>query len=124
MLQELLEGDGYAFAKATSDKNVLEAIATAEPNLILLDAHLEGVDPFELLDELKQSQQARDIPMILMSTLDDVEARLKGLESGDDLIVKPFDAREVQARIERQVTVSKVRMALRESEAKFRSVME
>jgi PAS domain S-box-containing protein len=40
------------------------------------------------------------------------------------LLVKPFDAREVLARVERQVTVSKVRMALRESEAKFRSVME
>ena len=59
-----------------------------------------------------------------MTTLDDAEAKVKGLESGDDLIVKPFDAREVLARIERQVTVSKVRMALRESEAKFRSVME
>ena len=59
-----------------------------------------------------------------MTTLDDAEAKVKGLESGDDLIVKPFDAQEVLARIERQVTVSKVRTALRESEAKFRSVME
>jgi PAS domain S-box-containing protein len=59
-----------------------------------------------------------------MATLDDAEVRLKGLKSGDDLVIKPFDKREVLARIERQVTVSKVRMALRESEAKFRSVME
>jgi PAS domain S-box-containing protein len=59
-----------------------------------------------------------------MTTLDDAETRVKGLEAGDDLIVRPFDAREVLSRIERQVTVSKVRMALRESEAKFRSVME
>jgi PAS domain S-box-containing protein len=59
-----------------------------------------------------------------MTTVDDAEIRLKGLESGDDLVIKPFDTREVLARIERQVTVSKVRMALRESEAKFRSVME
>jgi sigma-B regulation protein RsbU (phosphoserine phosphatase) len=47
-----------------------------------------------------------------------------GVELGDDLITKPFEAREVLARVERQVTVSKVRMALRESETKFRSVME
>jgi len=124
ILQELLEGDGYAVARPATGENVLGSIAAAEPNLVLLDAHLEGLNPFALLDELKLSQQARDIPVIFMTTRDDAETRLKGLESGNDLIVKPFDPREVLARIERQVTVSKVRMALRESEAKFRSVME
>jgi PAS domain S-box-containing protein len=124
ILRELLEKDGYAVAQTTSGSHVVELITSAEANLVLVDTHLAQSDPFELLDEFKQSQHGRDIPVIFMTTLDDAEARLKGLESGDDLIVKPFDAREVLARIERQVTVSKVRMALRESEAKFRSVME
>jgi PAS domain S-box-containing protein len=124
MLQELVDGDGYAVVRAESGKEAIEGIAESEPNLVLLDAHLPDTDPFKLLDELKKSRHARDIPVIFMTTLDDAETRLKGLESGDDLIVKPFDTREVLARIERQVTVSKVRMALRESEAKFRSVME
>jgi len=123
-LQELLEGDGYDVDRTSSGEEALDAIAAAEPNLVLLDAHLPDVNPFELLDELKQSEGARDVPVIFMTTRDDAETRLKGLESGDDLIVKPFDTREMLARIERQVTVSKVRMALRESEAKFRSVME
>ena len=123
-LKELLEKDGYSVDHTASGPHALEAIARAKANLVLVDTHLEHANPFELLDELKESQHARDLPVIFMTTLDDVEARVKGLESGDDLIVKPFDAHEVQARIERQVTVSKVRMALRESEAKFRSVME
>ena len=123
-LHELLKNDGYTVETALSGTNVLEAINTGEPNLILLNTHLEHADPFELLDRLKQSRQAHDIPVIFMTTPDDAETRLKGLESGDDLIVVPFDTREMLARIERQVTVSKVRMALRESEAKFRSVME
>jgi PAS domain S-box-containing protein len=123
-LQELLEKESYAVEWACTGKDALEAIAVAEPNLVLLDAHLPDVNSFELLEELKQSEQARDIPVIFMTTSDDAETRVKGLESGDDMIVKPFDTREVLARIERQVTVSKVRMALRESEAKFRSVME
>jgi PAS domain S-box-containing protein len=89
-----------------------------------LDTKLPDADPFKFLKKLKQSHHVSDIPVIFMTTLDDAETRLKGLESGDDMIVKPFDTREVLARIERQVTVSKVRMALRESEAKFRSVME
>ncbi|MEJ2347047.1 MAG: PAS domain S-box protein, partial [Gammaproteobacteria bacterium] len=78
----------------------------------------------ELLNELKASKPTRDIPVIFVTRSDDTEMRLKGVMSGDDLILEPFDEREVLARIERQVTVSKVRMALRESEAKFRSVME
>jgi PAS domain S-box-containing protein len=124
MLQELLEGDGYAVVRAASGAEALARVAESEPNLVLLDTKLPDADPYKFLEKLKQSHRARDIPVIFMTTLDDAEARLKGLESGDDLVVKPFDTREVLARIERQVTVSKVRMALRESEAKFRSVME
>jgi len=124
VLQALLEADGYVVEKAASGDKALEAIAAVEPNLVLLNAHLSDVNPFELLEALKAKPLVRDIPVIFMTSRDDADTWVKGLESGDDLIVKPFVAREVLARVERQVTVSKVRMALRESEAKFRSVME
>jgi PAS domain S-box-containing protein len=124
MLQDLLESKGYTVDWAARGENALDAITAAEPNLVLLDAHLPDLDPFALRDELKQTLHSLDIPVIFMSLLDDAEVRVKGLESGDDHIGKPLDEREVLARVERQVTVSKVRMALRESEAKFRSVME
>jgi PAS domain S-box-containing protein len=123
-LLELLKQEGYDVVTVASGQGVLEIIAAAKSDLILLDAHLPDINPFELLRKLRQSEQARDVPVIFMTAPDDAETRLKGLESGDDLIAMPLDAREVMARIERQVTVSKVRMALRESEAKFRSVME
>jgi PAS domain S-box-containing protein len=123
-LQDLLQSNGYSVDWAVGGAGALQAIADAEPNLVLLDAHLQGIDPFKLHEAFKESRHALDIPVIFMTSLDDAEARVKGLESGDDLIAKPFDTHEVLARVERQVTVSKVRMALRESEAKFRSVME
>lgn len=123
-LNALLKGDGYAVERVASGTNVLDAIPAAGSNLVLLNAHLSDTNPFELLDDLKANKQTRDLPVIFMTTADDAETRVKGLLSGDDLILAPFEAREVLARIERQVTVSKVRMALRESEAKFRSVME
>jgi PAS domain S-box-containing protein len=123
-LKNLLESNGYSVDRAARGDGAVHSIAKAEPNLVLLDAHLTDVDPFELRDQLKRIQPSLDIPVIFMSKLDDAEVRVKGLESGDDHIAKPFDEREVLARVERQVTVSKVRMALRESEAKFRSVME
>jgi PAS domain S-box-containing protein len=123
-LLTMLEADGYAVHRAADGRDGLAFAASRQPNLILLDTHLTDVDPFRLLEDLKQGQHTRDIPVIFMTTVDDPEIRLRGLESGDDLVVRPFDTREVLARIERQVTVSKVRTALRESEAKFRSVME
>jgi len=124
MLRELLENDGYAVDRAARGEDALAAIPDAEPNLMLLGDHLPDINPFTLLEKLKQSDQTLYIPVIFMIALDDAEARVKGVELGDDLITKPFEVREVLARVERQVTVSKVRMALRESETKFRSVME
>jgi PAS domain S-box-containing protein len=124
ILQGLLENDGYVVERVARGTDAFKAITAHGPNLVLLSAHLSDTNPFKLLDELKVSKQTRDIPVIFMTAHDDAETRAKGLESGDDLIFEPFDRREVLARIERQVTVSKVRMALRESEAKFRSVME
>jgi PAS domain S-box-containing protein len=123
-LRKLLEGDRYAVREAADVEEALAAIAAAGPDLVLLNAHLTDAGPFDFLDRLRRGQAGRDTPVIIISALGDVESRIKGLEAGDDLIVKPFEAREVLARIERQVTVSKVRRALRESEAKFRSVME
>ena len=123
-LHALLESDGYGVVKMTSDARVLEAVSAHGAKVVLLGTRLVHADPFDLLVQLRQSPAGRDVPVIFLTTLDDAEAREKGLESGDDLIVRPFNAREVLARIERQVTVATVRMALRESEAKFRSVME
>ena len=123
-LQTLLKKDGYTVHTDSSGTDALDAITAAGSNLVLLNAHLSDTNPFELLDDLKANRQTRDLPVIFIATTDDAETRVKGLMSGDDLILEPFDEREVLARIERQVTVSKVRMALRESEAKFRSVME
>jgi len=123
-LRKLLENSGYVVDSAAGGEDALTAIAAAEPNLVLLDVHLPDINAFAVGDELKRRQQTLYIPIVFMTSFEDAEARVKGLELGDDLITKPFDEREVLARVERQVTVSKVRMALRESEAKFRSVME
>jgi PAS domain S-box-containing protein len=123
-LREILAKAGYGVDRANCGRGALEAISAARADLVLLSAHLADTDPFELIGALKGREQLRDIPVIFITARDDAATRVKWLETADDLIVKPFDTGEVLARIERQVTVSKVRMALRESEAKFRSVME
>jgi PAS domain S-box-containing protein len=123
-LVELLRGNDYVVSTAAGGEEARSLTPDAELNLILLDAHLQDTDPFKLCSKMKSAEHNRDVSVIFMSSVEDDEARIKGFEHGDDLIMKPFEPREVLARVERQVTVSKVRMALRESEAKFRSVME
>ncbi len=123
-LQKILTKHDYSVNRVAANERLFSTIVDTEPDLILLSAHITGIDLYELLDKLKTDKRTIDIPVIFTTILDDVETRAKVIKSSDDLILEPFDEHEVIARIERQVTVSKVRMALRESEAKFQSVME
>ena len=122
-LRELLAGDGYDIL-AVGPGTAPELVAEAEPDLVLVEAQLPHDDSFELRAHLKETEQTADVPVIFLTSLDDDEARLAALDSGDELIVRPIEPSELLARVERQVTVSKVRTALRRSEAEFRSVME
>jgi PAS domain S-box-containing protein len=124
LLRDLLVKNGYSVEWKARGQDALASIPDAEPNLVILDVSLTDTDAFTLCEKLRGSEQTRYIPVLFITAHDDVDARVKGVELGDDIISKPFEAREVLARVEQQVTVSKVRAALRESEAKFRSVME
>jgi len=123
-LQKILQSNQYTVCRIEAGNESFAAIVNAEPALVLLSAHLKKINLYELLDQLHTDKRTLDIPVIFTTMPEDIETRAKVIRSSDDLILEPFDQREVIARIERQVTVSKVRMALRESEAKFQSVME
>lgn len=123
-LRDLLGVDAYDVVHAPGDlERSTEALAAA-PDLIVVDVGLERADPFELAADLHHAGRARDLPVVFLVAESDVERRVRGLQVGDDLISTPLDPHEALARVERQVTISRSRAALRESEAKFRSVME
>ncbi|MGR2751379.1 PAS domain S-box protein [Agromyces arachidis] len=123
-LRGILDEGVYAVVHAAGDLDHASAALEQAPDLIVVDTGLGRSDAFDLVDELHHAGHAVDLPVVFLAHEADTERRVRSLEAGDDLISVPLDPREVLARIERQVTVSKVRMALRESEAKFRSVME
>ena len=123
-IESLLVKAGYEVELASTSTEVHQTVEHHIPNLILLKADIPGLDPFGLLEELRSGHPARDIPVIFVTTEQNDDCRIKGLESADDLIVEPLDDREMLARVEKLVTASRVRAALRESEAKLRSVME
>jgi PAS domain S-box-containing protein len=113
--------------QAVSDGEAALEVARAQPpDLILSDVMMPKLDGFGLLRALRADSRLREIPIILLSARAGEESRIEGMEAGAvDYLVKPFSARELVARVETQIKVSRMRqerqVALRESEARFRA---
>ncbi len=96
----LLSMEGYEVLEADSGPVALESVITSNPDLILLDVMMPGMDGFEVCRRLKQDEQTRLTPVVFVTALDDRRARLKGIEAGgDDFLTKPFDQLELSARV-------------------------
>lgn len=96
----LLSVEGYEVLEADSGPAALESVITSNPDLILLDVMMPGMDGFEVCRRLKQDEQTRLTPVVFVTALDDRRARLKGIEAGgDDFLTKPFDQLELSARV-------------------------
>lgn len=78
-------------------ESALEAVSSFSPNLILLDLMLPGIDGYQVCREVRKDS---DIPIIMLSAKGEVFDKVLGLELGaDDYIIKPFDAKEMVARV-------------------------
>ncbi|OLP17798.1 two-component system response regulator [Leptolyngbya sp. 'hensonii'] len=96
----LLSVEGYEVLEADSGPAALKCVVENDPDLILLDVMMPGMDGFEVCRCLKQDEQTRLIPVIFITALNDRRARLKGIEAGgDDFLTKPFDQLELSARV-------------------------
>ena len=92
-----LDLEGYQTLEASDGFHALEKIRKYEPDLVLLDGEMSGLDGFETL---KQLREISDIPAILLTVRSDEEGRIRGLELGaDDYVTKPFSPRELSSRI-------------------------
>jgi adenylate cyclase len=100
-LEQELEGFGYSTVSASNGAEALAIVKTAPPALILLDVMMPVMDGFKTCRILKASDETRFIPVIIMTALDAVEDRVRGIKAGaDDFLTKPVDERELLARIE------------------------
>ncbi len=97
--------------QAVSDgEAALDAARAHPPDLVLSDVMMPKLDGFGLLRALRADPRLREIPIILLSARAGEESRIEGIEAGaDDYLVKPFSARELIARVETHVKVSRMR---------------
>jgi len=120
-LAAMLGDAGYEVARARSVPEAL-ALEGEPPALVLLDSHLAGGDA---LDYARHCSHEVGVPVVLLGSIDDVERKVRGFDAGAiDFVPQPVEGRELLARVKRHLTVARVRHALQESEAKFRSVTE
>jgi DNA-binding response OmpR family regulator len=99
-LDSLLREKGYDVAVADDGERALEMAAARRPDLVLSDMVMPYRDGMDLLRTLRADPVLADVPVILLSLKDREEDIVAGLEQGaDDYVVKPFNARELLARI-------------------------
>jgi len=95
-----LEKAGLPARIVADGKQALELIARAQPDLIVLDLMLPGMDGLEVCRRLRASQSTRTIPVIMLTARAEEVDRVLGLEMGaDDYVPKPFSPRELVARV-------------------------
>ncbi len=102
---------GRCDVQAISDgQAALEAARANPPDLVLSDVMMPRLDGFGLLREMRADPKLREIPIVLLSARAGEESRVEGMEAGaDDYLIKPFSARELVARVETHVKMSRLR---------------
>jgi diguanylate cyclase (GGDEF)-like protein/PAS domain S-box-containing protein len=101
LLIRILESRGYFVEGVDNGKSAIEKAITSSPDLILLDIAMAGMDGYETCAQLKVDERTRNIPIIFISALDDVDAKVKAFQAGGvDYITKPVGMEEVEARVD------------------------
>jgi DNA-binding response OmpR family regulator len=100
-LEQELADLGYATSSAANGQEALAKVAADAPDLILLDVMMPVIDGFTVCRLLKEQEETRLIPIVIMTALDAVADRITGIQAGaDDFLTKPVDEAELVARIE------------------------
>ncbi len=95
-----LEREGFSVSEAESGEEGLKKVLKKRPDLILLDLMLPGKDGMQVCRELKQNEEARSIPILMMTARGEESDIVAGLELGaEDYIVKPFSPKVLMARV-------------------------
>ncbi len=100
LLEVMLKPAGFLFLSATSGEEALAMLSRQPPDLILLDVMMPGMDGYEVAGKIKADPAAKNIPIIMLTALDDRNSRMLGLNAGaEDFLTKPVDRAELSVRV-------------------------
>ncbi|MFY9956400.1 ATP-binding protein [Bradyrhizobium sp.] len=123
----LLSERGYQVEVVADGEAALAALRKRRPDLLIADVMMPRLDGIGLLRALRQDQDLRELPVILLSARSGEEAKVEGLDAGaDDYLTKPFSGRELLARVSANIKLAGLRReataAIRESEERLREL--
>jgi signal transduction histidine kinase/DNA-binding response OmpR family regulator len=126
-IARLLVEAGYAVETVPDGERALTVLAERRPDLLITDVMMPELDGFGLLRKIRDRDELRDLPVIMLSARAGEEAKLEGLDAGvDDYLTKPFSARELLARTAANIKLARLRReaadAVRMSERKLREL--
>jgi putative two-component system response regulator len=100
LFERLLQQDDHVVLRARDGEEALALAAVADPDLVLVDVMMPGLNGFEVCRRLKGDPRTRLIPVVLITALQDTADRVKGINAGaDDFLSKPVNAPELRARV-------------------------
>ena len=124
LLKALLGKEGYGILVANNGQEALEVIRNENPDLILLDVMMPGMDGFEVAERLKSEEYRCEIPIIFLTALDDTQSIVNGFKLGaGDFISKPFRKEELMVRIKHQLSLVAARRIIEEKNEELRKTI-
>jgi two-component system, cell cycle sensor histidine kinase and response regulator CckA len=124
LLEDLLRPQGYELAFAGDGAEALAKAAEIMPDVILLDVMMPGMDGYEVCKSLRANPLLAEVPVLMLTALDDRDSRLYGLEAGaDEFLTKPIDRTELRTRVRTITRLNRYRRLL-SARSKFDRVVE
>ncbi len=112
-LVRLLERHNYIVLSASNGSEALDSVRDYQPDLILLDIMMPGMDGYEVCERLKANPATHDIPVIFISALDEVLDKVRAFSVGGvDYVTKPVRAEEVLARVQTHLMIRRLQQEL------------
>jgi len=106
-------GESYRVLVAESGEACLEQLPHCQPDLILLDVKMPGIDGFETFRRLRETTETADVPVIFMTAIDEPEQKSRAIEMGAvDYVTKPVYVPEVIARVRTHLDIISLRRSL------------
>ncbi|NTV63249.1 MAG: response regulator [Oscillochloris sp.] len=124
-LTALLEAQGHRIVTATAGAEGLQIAQAAPPDLVLLDVMMPGMDGFMVCEKLRGHPSTAEVPIVMITSLNDRSSRLRGIEAGaDEFLTKPLDIHEVRLRVQTLARVNRYRRLLDEREQTVAALMQ
>jgi signal transduction histidine kinase len=116
LLEDLLTAEGYEVVTAFDGAQALARAVEERPNLVLLDVMMPKLDGFEVCRQLKMASALRFTPVVLITILQDLEYKIRGLEAGaDEFLSKPFNRLELLTRVRALLRTNQLHLELQRS---------